>query len=175
MNTTLSTPPESPGFQTSMLEGRFSGPGEFSALVRQALATAAAQGWRELLLCDADFSDWPLGERAVAQSLNDWAAAGRKFTMLAVSYNEVYRRHARFVTWRKTWSHLVECRVCGAGRKDDFPSVLWSPVWALHRVDQARSVGFAGSDTGRRTLLREHLNEQLLNGSPGFPATTLGL
>lgn len=175
MDTTSLTPLEGAGLQASLLEGRFSGPGEFATLVRYALATAAAQGWRELLLCAADFNDWPLGERAVAQSLNDWAASGRKFTMLAATYDVVCRRHARFVTWRKTWSHLVDCRVCGAGHKDDLPSVLWSPVWALHRVDPARSVGFSGSDAGRRTLLREQLGERLHNSSPGFPSSTLGL
>lgn len=175
MATTSLSLSENPGLKASLLEGRFSGPGEFAALVRDALATAAAQGWRELFLCDADFSDWPLGERAVVQSLNDWAEAGRKFTMLAVSYDDVYRRHARFVTWRKTWSHLVECRVCRAGHKNDLPSVLWSPVWAFQRLDPVRSVGFAGSDAARRTLMREQLSEQLLNSSPGFAATTLGL
>lgn len=171
----MDTPSDALGFQPNLLEGRFSGPSEFSALVRHALATAAAQGWRELLLCDADFSDWPLGERAVAQSLNEWSAAGRKFTMLAVSFNEVYRRHARFVTWRKTWSHLIECRVCGAGLKNDLPSALLSPVWVFHRQDPQRSVGMAGSDPGRRTLLKEQLGEALLKSSSGFPATTLGL
>lgn len=175
MDTTSLASCEAPGLQASLREGRFSGPGEFAALVRHALATAAAQGWRELLLCDTDFKDWPLGERAVAESLNDWAAAGRKFTMLALNYDVVHRRHARFVTWRKTWSHLVECRVCGAGHKDDLPSALWSPVWVFHRLDPTRSVGFSGSDAGRRTLLREQLGEQLLKSSPGFPATTLGL
>ena len=175
MDSTSLTPLQTLDLQTSLLEGRFSGPGEFAALVRHALATAAAQGWRELLLCDADFNDWPLGERVVAQSLNDWAAAGRRFTMLAVNYDAVYRRHARFVSWRKTWSHLVECRVCGAEHKDNLPSVLWSPVWAIHRLDPARSIGFSSGDAGRRTLLRERLGEQLLKSSPGFPATTLGL
>ena len=175
MDTTSLTPSDGPDLQEKLREGRFTGPGEFGALVRHALATASVQGWRELLLCDADFNDWPLGERAVAQSLNDWAAAGRKFTMLAVNYDVVYRRHARFVSWRKTWSHLVECRVAGAGHKDNLPSVLWSPVWALHRLDPARSVGFSGSDAGRRTLLREKLGEHLLKSSSGFPATTLGL
>lgn len=158
-----------------LLESRFSGPTEFSALVRHALGTAASQGWRELLLCDTDFSDWPLGEREVAQSLNDWASAGRKFTMLALNYDAVLRRHARFVTWRKTWSHLVECRVCGAGHKNDMLSAVWSPVWALQRLDPVRSAGWAGGDAGRRRLLREALGERLLQSSSGFPATTLGL
>jgi hypothetical protein len=158
-----------------LLEGRFSGATEFNALVRHALAAAADQGWRELLLCDADFGDWPLGERAVIQSLNEWAASGRKFTMLATNYDVLYRRHARFVTWRKTWSHLVDCRRSALAQKGILPSVFWSPRWAFQRLDPMLSVGFAGCDPSRRTLLKERLDEQLLQSTAGFPATTLGL
>lgn len=168
-------PPDRAGPPTNLLDRRFSGPTEFAALIRDALSTAALQGWRELIMCDADFSDWPLGERAVSQSLNEWATAGRKFTMLAATYDAVYRRHARFVSWRKTWSHLIDCRLCAAPHKDDLPSAIWAPSWMLHRVDPVRSVGFAGGDAGRRTLLREQLGEHLLKSSAGFPATTLGL
>ena len=51
----------------ALLEGRFNGPSEFAALIRLAFTTAAACGWREIILSDSSFEDWPLGERAVAQ------------------------------------------------------------------------------------------------------------
>ena len=51
-----STAPELP-------QGRFEGRDAFRQNVRDALACAARQGWRELILSDADFHDWPLGER----------------------------------------------------------------------------------------------------------------
>jgi hypothetical protein len=175
LHTSSSTPPTAPGFEINLLQGRFSGPREFSELVRQALLAASAQGWRELLICDTDFKDWPLGERAVVESLNAWAGAGRKFTMLAANYDEVFRRHARFVTWRKTWSHLVECRRCSAAHRENLPSALWSPVWVFHRVEASRSVGFASTDVRQRSALREQLAEHLLQSHLGFPATTLGL
>ena len=54
-------------------EGRLQGRRLFADLVRQSLATAAAEGWQHLVLCDTDFSDWPLGERAVVASLQAWA------------------------------------------------------------------------------------------------------
>ena len=78
-----------------LLEGRFSGRIEFAELIRQALSAAAAEGWREIILSDPDFEDWPLGERVVAQALNDWSRTGRKFTMLARNYDAVRTRHAR--------------------------------------------------------------------------------
>lgn len=158
-----------------LLEGRFCGHAEFAELIRLALATAAAQGWREIVLSDPDFEEWPLGERAVAQALNDWARTGRKFTMLAENYEALPRRHARFVTWRQTWSHLVECRKTEATPAGSLSSALWSPGWVFERLDLPRCIGMAGSEAARRVALKECLNEYLLNSSAAFPATTLGL
>lgn len=165
--------PNSPLF--TLPDGRFSGLAEFSELIRQAFSVAAAQGWREIIVCDADFGDWPLGERAVVQALNDWSMTGRKFTMLAKNYDEVLRRHARFVTWRRTWAHIVECRANASAPADEMPSALWGPAWVFDRLDPQRCTGVAGSDVARRVALRERLNERLLKSSPAFPATTLGL
>ncbi|MGB4115464.1 MAG: hypothetical protein WBK51_02840 [Polaromonas sp.] len=156
-------------------QGRFEGPAEFAELIRLAFAVAAAQGWREIVICDSTFEDWPLGERVVAQALNDWSKSGRKLTMLAKNYNEVMRRHARFVTWRRTWSHIIECRANTAISLDDMPSALWSPDWVCQRLDLARSTGVSGSEPARRVALKERLGECLRLTSPAFAATTLGL
>ena len=51
-------------------------------------------------LSDANFHDWPLGERAVVESLQAWARSGRRMTLRARTYDEVICRHARFVRWR---------------------------------------------------------------------------
>ena len=156
-------------------QGRFSGPIEFAELVRASFAAAAAHGWREIIICDSTFEDWPLGERAVAQSLNDWSSSGRKLTMLAKNYNEVVRRHARFATWRRTWAHIVECRANVSLSSEDMPSALWSPAWVFQRLDLTRSTGVSGAEPARRVALRERLDECLKLSSPAFAATTLGL
>ena len=156
-------------------EGRFTGRTEFTDMIRQAFAVAALQGWREIIVCDPDFEDWPLGERVVVQALNDWSKTGRKFTMLAGNYDEVLRKHARFVTWRRTWAHIVECRANTSGAADDMPSALLGPGWVFERLDVQRCTGIAGSEVARRVALRERINERLLKSSPSFPATTLGL
>lgn len=168
MDSHLSPAPPSP----ALLQGRFEGRSEFADLVRHAFVVAAEQGWREIILCDANFEDWPLGERVVAQALNDWAASGRKLTMLAQNYDELIRRHARFVTWRRTWSHIIDCRGHASG---ELPSVFWSPGWAFERLDLVHSTGVAGSEPGRRVALKERLTEKLLRSSPAFAATTLGI
>lgn len=155
--------------------GRFSGREAFETLVRDALACAAREGWPEIILSDATFLDWPLRERAVAESLQAWSKTGRQMTILASRYDEVIRHHARFVSWRTTWGHIINSRVCRVRAPADFPSAIWSPGWALHRIDPVRSVGVCGQDRERRVELKEALIELLRNSSPGFASTTLGL
>lgn len=155
--------------------GRFEGRNAFRQLVRDALARAAREGWHEIILSDASFEDWPLGERAVAESLQAWSVSGRRMTLLAKRYDEVVRRHARFVTWRQTWSHIIEARACPAADPLDLPSAIWSPGWVLERRDITHCNGYSGSEPERRLGLHETLQEWLQKSSPSFPATTLGL
>lgn len=154
---------------------RFEGRNEFRQLVRDALATAAREGWREIVLSDATFEQWPLGERSVAESLQAWSKTGRHCVLLARHYNDVIRMHARFVQWRGTWSHIINAVAVPSADPLDLPSAIWSPGWVLERRDLERSTGYCGSEPARRVLLRESLNEWLLKASPAFPATTLGL
>ncbi|MEO8249590.1 MAG: hypothetical protein ABI589_09480 [Burkholderiales bacterium] len=154
---------------------RFEGRDEFRERIRDALATGATHGWREAILCDADFADWPLGEREVESSLHAWAKAGGRFTLIAQRWDEVLRRHARFVNWRERWSHLIECRVCKNADPLSFPSAIWSPALMLLRLDVERCTCIESADSQRRVELRETLEQALHSSAPGFPATTLGL
>lgn len=155
--------------------GRFSGRQAFEQLVRDALACAACEGWKEIILSDASFLDWPLRERAVIESLQAWSASGRHMTLLATRYDEIIRHHARFVTWRQTWGHIIDCRVSRAVEPLDFPSAIWSQAWFMQRIELERSIGVCGAERGPSIELREVLDEHLRNSSPGFPASTLGL
>jgi hypothetical protein len=157
------------------LEGIFSGPTEFSKVVRDALARAAIEGWKSMVWSDASFEDWPLGERSVTESLQAWAGSGRQLVMLAHNFDNVIRYKPRFVTWRKTWDHIIECRVCKNLDASEVPSALWSPHWAMRRLDLVRSTGVAGLEAPRRVLLKEELDECRRQSSPGFSASTLGL
>lgn len=159
----------------ALLEGTFNGRNDFAQLIRDALATAAREGWRELLLVDASFEDWPLGERAVIESLQSWSKTGRKFTIVAKRFDTLMAKHHRFVTWRGQWSHIVQARAVPSADAADFPSAIYSPNWVMRRLDLVRSKGVASSDAARRVMLREELNEWLGKSSPAFAATTLGL
>jgi hypothetical protein len=158
----------------ALLSGRFAGRTEFAELVRRAFRVAAAEGWSNITVSDPDFADWPLGEREVMQSLNDWARAGRSFVMLAGRYDEVLRRHARFVTWRRMWAHVIDCRAAPP-RAAELPSALWSPAWVFERLEVERCTGLAGAEPVRRVELRERLAEPLRRSTPSFAAHTLGL
>lgn len=155
--------------------GRFEGRDAFRQLVRDALACAAQDGWRELILCDAGFADWPLGERAVAESLQAWSATGRRCILLARRYDDVLRLHSRFVDWRQTWSHIVEARGCPSADAHDLPSAIWSPAWTMRRLDVEHGHGVAGAEPERRVAVRELIDGWLQKSSPAFPASTLGL
>ncbi len=172
-HTPLGNLPSSP--TEPLLEGSFSGRHAFSQLVRDALATAAMQGWREITLIDPSFEDWPLGERAVIDSLQAWCQSGRKFTILAKRYDTLLAKHHRFVTWRGQWSHLVEARGVPSADPTDFPSAIYSPGWVMRRLDPVRSKGVASSAPERRVQLREEISAWLAKSSPAFAATTLGL
>lgn len=159
----------------SLPSDRFSGRDVFRQMVREAFDCAAREGWREIILSDASFEDWPLGERAVVESLNAWAKSGRHMVLLAGGYDEVLRQHPRFVIWRRTWGHILDCRSSRASASGDFPSAIWSADWYLQRTDPLRSIGVTGIDKERNVALKEVLDELVRNSSPGFPASTLGL
>ena len=161
--------------QAALPSGPFEGREAFQQLVRDALAAAAREGWREIVLSDPDFEDWPLHERATVQSLQDWSHAGRKCILLARRWDGVVRRHARFVTWRGAWSHIIDARGCPSADPLELPSAVWTPAWAMERRDVERSRGHSGSEPSRRLELRERLNEWLGRSTPAFAATTLGL
>ena len=161
--------------QPALPQGRLSGRSVFVQAVRDALEAAAREGWNELILCDANFADWPLGERAVAESLQAWARGGRRFVMLAMDYSGLPRQHARFVKWRQTWDHIIECRLCRATDALAFPSVFWTPGWVMQRIDVERDVLVCDSEAARRVTLRQLLDECRRDSTPGFPASVLGL
>ncbi|MFD1710936.1 hypothetical protein FVQ98_01005 [Ottowia sp. GY511] len=156
-------------------DGAFLGREAFRASVSAAFLMAERAGWREMIISDADFEDWPLNERALVDALGKWIRQADRFVMLARNYDKVVRLHPLFTEWRRFWSHKIDCRICSHAGPQDMPSALWSPEWALARADTMRSTGTSGSEPERRVAQRQALDEWLKRSTPGFPATTLGL
>ena len=168
-------PPTESG-AAALAVGRFSGPAEFAAVVRSALAQAAAEGWPEMVWSDANFEDWPLRERSVVQSLQAWARPGRRLVLLARSFESMRRCHPLFVEWRIRWDHLLECRRCVVGADGgDIPSALLGPAWAMRRLDIFSSSGVASIEPRWTADVRAALDDSRRQSTPGFPASTLGL
>lgn len=169
--------PEAPADFTpfELPDGRFSGPRAFAQHIAEALACAADEGWKTLVLCDFNFEDWPLNTLQVHEALNQWARPGRRLVLLAVRYDEMLRRHPRFVSWRRRWDHLLDCRLGRAAGADDFPSAVLGPRWFMHRIDRPRSVHLCGQGAEQLLALRESLDQRIRESVPGFPASTLGL
>ena len=117
---------------TSDAHGLITSRGEFHAALHRAFADAASIGCRELWLCDPDFSDWPLGDRSVVEQLRQWAGSQRRITLLAGTFDEVVRRHPRWIEWRRQWSHVVHCRVNSEIGTAQLPTVLLAPGPAEH-------------------------------------------
>jgi len=169
----MTEPQDAP--MTALPEGRLSGRIAFADLIRQALAAAAQEGWPRMVWCDADFADWPLGEREVVASLNAWSQRGRSLHLLARDYSVFRQMHPRFVQWRTTWGHLVEAQACASASADELPSILWSPAWTLQRLDPVRCTMVVSRSAEQRVALQERLQQWSLRGTPAFPASTLGL
>jgi len=162
-------------FGSALPEGAFDGRVAFNAHVHAAFEAAARENWREIVLCDPDFADWPLGERATVDALQAWSAAGRSLVLLAQRFDVFAREHARFVHWRRMWSHIIDARACQGAGLPPVPSGVWTPGWFMHRIDVEHARGTCGRSPEARRALRERIDECLRHSRPAFPASTLGL
>lgn len=168
-------PADAAALRPALPTGRLQGRQVFTDTVRLAFEVAADQGWSHITLSDADFADWPLGERAVVEALNRWARRGRTLKMLARHYDQLRLLHPRFVQWRVTWSHLVEAHACVGAAGAELPSAIGTPVWTLERLDPLRNTLVGSVDAERRVALQERVNECWHRSTPSFPASQLGL
>jgi len=75
---------------------------EFHEALLAAIDEAARAQWPELLFCDADYADWPLGERRFVAGLERWVSSRRRLVLLGSAFDGVPRRHGRWVEWLAT-------------------------------------------------------------------------
>lgn len=148
----------------------------FQDALREAFELAAEHGSRELWLCDLDFADWPLGERVVVDALTHWAYGHRRLVVMASTFDEIVRRHARWVNWRREWAHVIECRAIEHLRPEQVPRVWLAPKQHLVRlIEPTRYRGVAENRGAELIKAEEALAETLQLSVDAFPAHTLGL
>ena len=161
---------------TPPADGRIDGLGQCQDALRGALAEAAARGCREMWFCDLDYVAWPLSERSVIESLSAWAYSHRKLTVLAQTFELMPQRHARWVAWRRQWSHIVECRALEELEPGQVPSLLLAPGVVTVRIhDSVHHRGSVSHALDDAVRCREIVDAVSQRSVESFPATTLGL
>lgn len=161
---------------TAVVHRVFTGRAEFEGAIRGGFADAATAGCREIFLADVDYADWPLGERAVVDSLTRWAMSHRRLTVLAQTFDDLARGHPRFTEWRRQWSHVVECRQLEEIEPGEMPTLLLAPgVVTVRLFDHVHMRGSVSTDAADAIRCRELVDAVLQRSVEAFPATTLGL
>jgi hypothetical protein len=164
------------GERTGLPVGQFAGGvHSFQALIRQVLALAAERNWPTIIGCDPTYEAWPLGESQVIGDLNRWVGRGKKWVMLAHRFDVVQSRHPRFVGWRATWSHCIECCSIATSDRETTQGMLWTPEWALELQDSDSFAAISSENPRFRAELLAKLTHLQQRGRPGFPVNVLGL
>jgi hypothetical protein len=149
---------------------------EFLGALRSAFGQAADAGAREIWLCDPTFADWPLSESAVIENLTRWVDSQHRMTLLAHSFDEVGRRHARWSQWRRQWSHVVQCRSNSELEEADYPTLCLVPgVVSVYLADPVRHRGIASTEAADGLTCRERIDAVSQRSGETFPVTQLGL
>lgn len=162
--------------ESGVLSTGFDSRHAFQQAVRTAFELAAERGCAELWLCDVDFADWPLGERSLVDCLTRWGYAHRKLKVMACHYDEVVRSHPRWVTWRRDWAHVVECRAIEHLSPETVPRAWLAPgLCSVRLLDPLRYRGVVDTSAADLIRIEEALQEVWQRSVSAFPATTLGL
>ena len=139
-------------------------------------ADAATVGCRELWLCDTNFADWPLGERAVVEQLSRWAGSKRRLTLLATTFDDLVHRHPRWVEWRRQWSHVVHCRTNTNFETGQMPTLLLAPgLMSVRLSDSVHWRGRWSREAADELPCRESIDAVLQRSEEAFPVTVTGL
>ncbi len=150
--------------------------GDFRAAVKRALTQAAAAGARQLWLTDPTFTDWPLSEPDVIEQFTRWAEPQRRLVLLAGSFEDLSRRHARWAEWRRHWAHVVECRSNPEVEIDKVPTVLLAANTVCVRLlDREHYRGSTSTAAAALVRARETVDAVLQRSAETFAVTTLGL
>ena len=161
--------------------GRIDGWRAFQDRFRSMLPLLAASSG-ECRWVDPDFGQWPLGEKAVTEQLQQWMLehGDAKLTLVAGQFEVIQRAHPRWLGWRQTWSHRVGCWLASDEIVPDLRAmVLWrdrsGDRAGLRMLDAVTAVGQWTTDPAVLALWQADFDAYLQRSSEGIPCTTLGL
>jgi hypothetical protein len=158
--------------QTGLIEGREAWRQAVTALMAQAVRRQA----RRLVMLDEDFADWPLGAPDVVDMLTRWVASHRELVVIAADFDQIARRHPRWVAWRRTWGHAVQCLALHEDDRAEVPGLFLVEGIAVAQLsDRRHGRGSLRDDAAALAQAVERLAHLQQRGSPDFPVTVLGL
>ena len=152
-------------------------PASFAAAVHWGVAQAVARGARRIVFVDRDFAAWPLDEPSLIDALGAWLRRPqRELVLLGATFDEVPRRHPRFLSWRRYWQHVVPAWQAPEEARAGLPTLLLDdgPV-LVQLLDGVHWRGRAGLDAQAAHLQREEVDALLQRSAPGLAVNWLGL
>ena len=155
----------------ALIDGRSA----FTAALRRALSRAARERARELCFVDPDFEAWPLEDPVVLGALSAWARLPkRRLLIIGCRFDALPRQYPRFTEWRRTWSHMIECRATEI-EPSQVPTLLLAGAHSLHLADRLQWRGHWLADDSEISAWREVVDVLMQRSEADFPANTLGL
>jgi len=150
---------------------------ELQTALRWGFETAIAAGARRIIIVDAHFNDWPLDEPALHSQLTAWLRLPqRRLLLLAARYDELPRRHPRFVAWRALWAHAIETRAPAEDEAADLPTLLVDDgTTSVQLHDPLHWRGRSEVDARSAHQWRERIDVLLQRSEAAFPVNALGL
>jgi len=150
--------------------------------LRAALISACAEGAREILCFDPDFTRWPWSELEVLAGLTAWARPPRRLTLVAAQFDELQRRQPRFVSWRQRYDHCVSALAHEpqSGDRPDCEAALIAVgstglLMSLRLIDATRWRFTASFQKHDGILLKDWFDVAAQRCAAAFAASTLGL
>lgn len=152
------------GFEAAVLWG-------FSRAVREGARS------RRIVCVDRDFANWPLDAPELHALLTPWLkGTQRQLVLLAADFDEMPRRHARFVAWRRHFTHAVHPFAAPDDLAGELPTLLLDDGGTLVRlIDSVHWRGRASADARTALPWREQIDAVLQRSEAAFPAQSLGL
>jgi hypothetical protein len=150
---------------------------DFQNAIAWGFGAAFDEGARRIICCDSDFALWPLDDDAMLQGLSQWLRQPqRRLDFLARDYDEVRRRFARFMRWRRDWAHAISYWQAPPELAVGLPSLLVSDgKVGVQLLDAEHWRGRAEVDARAAHVKRERIDVVLQRSELSFAVNILGL
>ncbi|EHR71661.1 hypothetical protein BurJ1DRAFT_2838 [Burkholderiales bacterium JOSHI_001] len=148
----------------------------FETEARALLTGLPDSACREAWLVDADLAEWPLGQADVLDALTRWLRLpGRRLNLLALQFDSLALRQARFAAWRVNFVHALDSRTPEDLEPDDMPCLLLAGPCCIRVHDRLRWRGSFSQETEDLQRVREQIAAISQRSAPSWPVRGLGL